>query len=304
MNGERAMSGLFSSILLPLDGSESAVKPLQTALWLAEKTGARLHILSAGDESLPADEALQRLRVPAECRDAVILHQQSSFAEEAILEAIAALRVDLLVISACGAGTGGRPLGTAPREMGHVARYLLEQSTVPVLLAPPRFRTHLPMRSALVPVSGEPETDAVLCLAIRAAKLLDMRLCVAHVQRSANSQHGFEAEVMYPDSLYYEYAGRLEEMLSRAAQCSPEDFRSVVAGVRLCHGDIKQELFRMARESNADLLVTGWHGTLTDGHGALLRQLIRELEFPLLLTKPGPRPYFHLNVGEGFVAEE
>src|SRR5690554_2661127 len=210
---------MLSSILLPLDGSSNAARPLRTAAWLAEQFNVQLHILTAAQEPQPAAIALEQLKVPPELRKQVILHQLRASAEVGILQTMADLHTDLLVISALGEGEAAS--GGALR-VGHVARAVLQQTDVPVLLAPPCFAERLPMRSALIPVSGEPETDEALNLAIRLASRLQLRLHVIHVLSPETGEADYTSGIQYPDTVHHELAARLSDLLRRACpQCGP-----------------------------------------------------------------------------------
>ncbi|MCW8196335.1 universal stress protein [Proteobacteria bacterium 005FR1] len=286
----------FSSILLPLDGSDNAVQPLRTAAWIAGQLNSRLHLVTATREPESPANALERLKVPTELRSRVVLHQQLSYAEAAILQTMEELHTDLLVISARGEGGAA---SASELRVGHVVRAVLEQTNVPVLLAPPNFVERLPMRSALVPVSGEQETDEALGLAVQVADCLQLRLNVAHVVSPDIGEADYTSELQYSDAAHHEFAGRLHDLLLRAShRCSPEDIDRVVENVCLCRGKVLDELLRMAERTAADLLIIGWHGKLAEGRAELIKQFIGELTCPILLTRSRPAAYFHLNVGE------
>lgn len=112
----------FPSILVPLDGSATAARSLGAATWLAARLGARLHILGATGEALPAREELKRLRVPEEYWPHIELHQAPAYPEEAILAAIARHDARLVVMSARGARAEAPEIGHPDplKIVGHV----------------------------------------------------------------------------------------------------------------------------------------------------------------------------------------
>lgn len=289
---------MFASILLPLDGSSNAARPLRTAAWLAQQLKGQLHILTATSERRSAMLALEQLKVPTDLRQQVILHQLPANAEVAILKTMEDLHTDLLVISALG--EGGAASGE-PVRVGHVARAMLQQTDVPVLLAPPSFNERLPMRSALIPVSGEPDTDEALDLAIRLANCLQLELHVTHVLSAEMAEADYTSDMPYTDTVHHEFSARLSDILRRASpRCSPDDFDRVVANVCLCHGRVLDELLRMVDKTQADLLVVGWHGKLHPGRAELIKQLIETITCPILFFRSRSAPYFSLSVGEEF----
>jgi nucleotide-binding universal stress UspA family protein len=289
---------LFSSILVPLDGSETAARSLGLATWLAARLGARLHILSATPHERPAREELARLKVPEASRPLVTLHQAPAYPEQAILAAITRHDVQLVVLSARGE-TAEEPAAEPDpgRLVGHVTRAVIEGSPVPVLLLPPAYREAVPWERALVPVSGEVEADEALLLAVRLANAVDLEVHVAHVADPDGGDEGLAARARYADALHHEYPRQLEEFVSRAVpQCAPEECRRIKE-IALCHGDVAAEVLRMMDDRHVSLLVVGWHGRFMRGHAAVLKHLIQAVTTPVLLVKPEARTPFRLKVG-------
>lgn len=292
----------FPSILVPLDGSATAARSLGVATWLAARLPARLHLLSATEASLPAREALNRLRVPEEYWPHIELHQAPAYpAEEAILAAIERHAVRLVVMSARGESAEAAAAVEPPdplKIVGHVTRAVIERSPVPVLLLPPLYRERLPWERALVPVSGEPAADEALTVAVHLANVLDIRVHVAHVSDSEASEEGLAAAARYADAAHHEYPGRLEELVVRALpQCSPQECRCIEEAA-LCRGDIAAELLKLIGEKNISLLVVGWRGRFMTGHAQVLKRLVQVVTGPVLLVKPAARVPFKLKVGE------
>lgn len=286
----------FPSILVPLDGSSTAARSLGCATWLARRLDARLHLLNAGPDTLPAREALTCLQVPEEAWPLVVLHQAPAYPADAILEAVASCDVRLVVMTARGetAEAAEDPAGL----VGHVTRAVLERSPVPVLLMPPAYREALPWERVLVPVSGEAEADAALTLAVRLAEALDLGVHVAHVIQPDDGKEGLAARARYADALHHEYPGQLDEVVSRALPHCPPEARCRVEEVALCHGDVGTELLELIERTRVSLLVIGWHGRFTSGHAPVLKRLIEAVTCPLLLVKPAAPMPFRLKVGE------
>ena len=294
------MSTLFSSILVPLDGSHIAAQSLGCATWLASRLSARLHILSATSQEIPAREELARLKVPEEHWPLVTLHQAPVYPAEAILAAVARHDVRLVVMTACGetAETAAAVEQAPSKVIGNVTRAIIERSAVPVLLLPPNYREALPWERALVPVSGETEVDEALALAVRLANALDLEVHVAHVADSDTGDESLSARARYADALHHEYPRQLEEFVSRALpQCAPEECRRVV-DIALCHGDIVTELLKLIERKRISVIVVGWHGRFLTGQARVLTELIQAIANPVLLVQRKPRTTLTLKVGE------
>jgi nucleotide-binding universal stress UspA family protein len=290
----------FASILVPLDGSRTAARGFGCAAWLAARLDAKLHVVSATPRDVSAREELACLQVPEEYWPRVVLHRPAAQPEGAILSALARHRVGLVVMTARGeAGDAPGPAGTDPGKIvGHVARAVIERSGVPVLLLPPNYREALPWERVLVPVSGEPEADEALALAVRLACVLDLHIQVAHVADAEGRDEGLEARARYADALHHEYAGQFEGLVRRGlSQCRPED-ASRIAGIALCRGDVAAELEKLIASTGASLLAVGWRGRFMAGRARVLKQLIQAIAMPVLLVQPEAPMLFRLKVGE------
>ncbi len=288
----------FQSILVPLDGSRRATQSLACASWLAARLGAQLHLLSATPTERSTREELSRLRVPEEHWPRIVLHQAVEPPEEAILDAIARHRVDLLVMTALGEGSEEPEGPEGAKTLGHVTRAVAERSAVPILLLPPGYREKLPWERFLVPISGEREGSDALALAVRLANALDLRVHVVHVDAPDHHDEGLEAEARYPDAPHHEYPRQLEEMVARALlHVSGEECRCI-EDVSLAEGDVASEVLDLAKRKRASVLVAGWHGPLDVGRAAILKRLVAELTVPVLLVKRSREMRFRLVAGE------
>jgi nucleotide-binding universal stress UspA family protein len=289
----------FPSILVPLDGSITAAKSLGCATWLAERLQIRLHILSATERMLPVQAELRRLHVAEEHWPLVSLHQTPAYAGEAILSAIARHRARLVILSAKGQTSEDPTEETPPSKLvGSVARAVLEQSPVPVLLLPPAYRESLPWKRVLVPISGDPATNEALARTIPIANALDLTVHIVHVTNGNGSDHGLTSAARYADTLHHEYRGRLEGLVSRALPHCPQGEAGCIEDLALCRGDVASELLKLIDTRAISLVVVGWHGLLTPGHAPVLKHLLGAVTCPILLMRPAPRMPFTLKVGE------
>ncbi len=294
------MSTLFPAILVPLDGSHIAARSLGCATWLASRLGARLHILSATAQELPARDELVRLNIPAQHWPLITLHQAPEYPTEAILTAVARHAVKLVVMTSRGetAETAGTEEPAPSKIVGNVTRAIIERCAEPVLLLPPNYLETLPWERALVPVSGETDIDEALAVAVRLANVLGIEVHVAHVADSEEGGESLSARARYADALHHEYPRRLEEFVSRALpQCTPEECRRIV-DVALCHGEIVKELLQLIERKRVSLIVVGWHGRLLNGRAQVLTEMIHAISIPVLLVKAEPRTTLRLKVGE------
>ncbi len=289
---------IFSSIVLPLDGSATGARGLACATWLAARLGARLHVLSATSRVLPAADELRRLHVPEARWPVVELHQAPAYPADAILAAIDAHRAGLVVMSTRGAASETRGAGRRATLVGHVTQEVMERSRVPVLLLPEGSEGGLPWKRLVVPVSGGPESDRAVALSVRLAEALDLSVQVAHVAGEGGREaepHGAPAQ--YFDQLHHECAGQLEELVTRAVTTVSTAQRGCIQGLSLRRGQVVAELLDQVKPEGS-VLAIGWNGQLGSGRAGILKPLLRALAVPLLLVKAERRAQFHLKVGE------
>lgn len=272
----------FHSILLPHDGSPEAAKAMGCAGWLAERLGATLHVLTP-----------TTLQIARAHRARMVLHQTAEAPESAVPKAIAAHSVELVVMTARGESASA---GIDPtRRLGGIAQALIEQSPVPVLLLPLRYREVLPWRSMLVAASGEAVADRALETAVQLAGALHLRVAVVHCadRRAAPGALG-----AYADAPQHEYPGRLEEMVKRALSDLSSEECECIEEVTVCRGDTASGLLAQLARRSASVLALGWHGDLGAGRAPVLKRLLEEAECPLLVVRSTERSGARLKVGE------
>lgn len=293
---------VFASILVPLDGSVTASRSVGCAAWLAERLGARLHLVSATFRHVPPREELQRLQVAERYWSLVELHQAPTNAEAAILAAVARYRVGLVVMSASGeAGEAAASSEVDPTKIvGHVTRIVIEQSVVPTLLIPSNYEEVLPWERMLVPVSGEVASDDALALAVRLASALDLCVDVVHVADPDPRDDPLAPRLRYADALHHEYSARLEEIVTRALSSVPPEEARRVREFALRRGATVGALLETVEGRCATVIAVGWHGRFVVGRARILKGLLPAVRCPVLLVKARAPRASRLNVGEEF----
>jgi len=102
----------------------------------------------------------------------------------------------------------------------------------------------------------------------------------------------------YSDELHHEFAGQMEEIVSRAVPDLGAERRRGLHGVALGRGEVVSELLGLVRRERISVVVLGWHGRLAVGRAETLKRLLSALDTPLLLVKPEAPTEFRLKVGE------
>jgi len=284
---------VLPAILVPLDGSDIARRSLGCAAWLASRLGADLYVLYSG-EPLPADQALDRLGVPHEYRHSIVLQQTAGDPAADIVAAVERYRIGLIVMTARGQSAAER-MNSPFEPLGRVARAVIEHSPIPVLVLLRASEVVRPWRSALVPISGEAETDQSLMLALELAGALEVGVTIAHVVPDASAG---DTRWPYMDAAHHEYPQILHELVARACPlCGPAERRRI-SDFRVYHGDVARELLDLIEQTHMDVVIVGWHGFFQAGHAQVLKTLLQRLGCPVLLVKPRPKRPFRLKIGD------
>jgi nucleotide-binding universal stress UspA family protein len=182
-NMENANQNKYRSILVPLDGSEFAEHALPTAVSLARRHGAALHIVRVyvpvagvcGEHAVRYDEALDRelMKRARDYLDAVVarlatvggVQSSSALLEGSVADTISlqatALGADLLIMTTQGRG----PL--ARFWLGSVSDQLVRQAGMPILLvrpqaAAPDVAQEPLLRRVLIPLDGSALAESIL----------------------------------------------------------------------------------------------------------------------------------------------
>lgn len=243
-----------------------------------------LDLLVVVDDGSPAGAAASRYAERLAEQFNAELHHVRSDAAATIRDAIVASGAQLVVVPADAAAM----------------RVVVEQSAVPVLIAPTALPEARPLWRAVVPLTGKPNGDSALTLAVRIGQALKMEVIAVHVADPNAGETGLEAAAHYADAPHHEYPHQLEEFADRALpHCSAAE-RATLKDLVLCRGDAIAELLGLMRERDADLLVVGWQGRLARPGSGLLERLLRASQRPLLVAKPSAHGPFRLRVGPEF----
>lgn len=272
------MQGRFNSLLLPLDGSIESARSAPCAFWLAGQLGATLHVLHVSPESLPADQALEKLGIPQAGRPEIVLHQAKGGVVEEIVDAVDKHGIGMIVMSARGQSYSGADV--PERRLGGTARQILERCSIPVILVPLHYREILPWLSMLAAAGGDAAGSQALEVAAQLAALLGIKVTVFHADAGSTTR--------YADMAPYEYPQRIEEMVERGlAGCSEEECRQVEQAL-IRYGDPAKMLLRQVALDNHSVLALGWHGSLDEGRALVLKRLLEQAECALLIIKGVP----------------
>lgn len=285
---------MYDSILVPTDGSDVARAAAETAVELAGRFDAHLHVVHVLEpgESSTADEADDGLARSAEratsaaaeiATDAgldvsVAAVESEGRIHRTILDYAAEHAIDCIVM-----GTYGRT-GVDRFVLGSVAERTIRESPVPVVTVHEGTTVDLPFDAILVPTDGSDCARAAADHAIELARLTGAALHTVHVV-DAGVLHGGTDPATLLESL--EDAGQrvLDAIVERATEAGVGTVEaSVLTGSP--HGAITE----YADEYGVDCIVMGTHGqTGLDQRflGSVTERVVRTSDLPVFTISDG-----------------
>jgi nucleotide-binding universal stress UspA family protein len=246
----------MTRILAALDASDTLEPTARAARSLSALLGAQVAGLHV---------------VPPAAHRAADLEPRAGFEVEVVeaTDIVEALRRAMETSDVAVAVVGARdPAGTTP--VGHVARRLAEQLTVPLLVVPPGSSLGVDgrVRRALVPLDGDPETSADVGGLVERLASARVEIVLTHVFNTRHvprfvdePQHGY-------DAIRDEFRARNEPLADRVELRRGAAWGAVLS----CAGDIA-----------ADLIVLSWAQDLGPGRAAVVREAMANPTIPTLL---------------------
>jgi nucleotide-binding universal stress UspA family protein len=292
----------LSHVLCPVDFSDCSRHALARAAAIAAWYEADLTLLyvfvnrPATDLPLLVLETADRLRLLGDLREfaestipgrRVSVHvEESEFADRGILDQVAALDTDLLVL-----GTHGRS-GFRHLLLGSVTEKVIRRAPCPTLVVPPIASAHSidsppTFRHILCPVDFSTSSLAGEEHALALAQEADANLLLLHVVEfpPVLTQTPDEIDLArLGERTTHDARRRLAELIPRHATgyCTIE--------TAVVDGRAYREILRIAARDRADLIVMGVHGRGTADlmlFGSTTHHVVRLAPCPVLVVRSG-----------------
>jgi nucleotide-binding universal stress UspA family protein len=251
----------MSVVLAAIDNSAVARPVLDVALELAQLFCASVEVVHVEETGAPrtAEEMARDLHLPFHGRRGNVAATIAATAKDRDASAV--------VLGARGVPSGASPAGQVTVE-------LVQMLDIAIAVVPPEADPRALAR-VLVAVEGDGESQALRQLFAALRQRPDVELVALHV---------FEPDrlPMFSDQPLLETEAWVEQFGRRVV---PATEREVQLEVRV--GNAGRALRAAARELDVGLVVLEWHGSLTDGHGRLVRSMLAESELPVLLLPAG-----------------
>ena len=281
---------MYRRLLVPTDGSETALAAGETAIELAKLVHAEIHVISVADTGdLPTltDEMREDLRAySGEAVEAVADLAREAGIEttteiedgdpvECLLAAAEANAVDLVVM-----GTHGRS-GLGRLALGSITERTLRTSSVPVMTV--REETALaPVESILVPTDGSACANRALDHAAALAVETDAALHIVHVVDVSVVARDIDATPVL-DALEVAGERALEAATSRATDAGVTSVQASVVS-----GRPNRSVCTYAETQDIDLVVMGTHGRTGLSEkllGSVTERVVRESPVPVITLR-------------------
>ncbi|PEN15219.1 hypothetical protein CRI94_02760 [Longibacter salinarum] len=297
-------------ILVPTDGSPTSVRALGYAAVLAERTGARIHIVNVDEREPKLSEviAIRESDILDDLHaDLLPRHDEFEDDEELDLDDFPEQTIQRTIICRSAAegivtyanendidiiimGTHGRS-GFERAVMGSVAEEVVRTASCPVLTACPRAGdidpTH-PIRpevaTILVPVDLSSATEEVIERAARAAKIFNASVELFHIieRVSLPPAYGVGAPALDTEAIERRAHKFLEE------QASALENSGISVRVNVQSGHAATSILERVESDRPGLVVIGTHGFRGIKRailGSVAEQVIRHAESPVLTIR-------------------
>ena len=274
-------AGNGAAVVLPLDGSRTAVRAFGAARAVTRMLGARLHVIYVSEKPVPAAELPRLLHIEAG-GSRIRFHQISGETVSAIIRFAVGVDASMIVMSSHGRTHNTRQMA------GGVAMRLIQHTDIPVMVIRPR-KQGLPgpdwrPRRMLVPHDGSPVTAGEVEQIFNLACAMEVDIDVLHVGMiGARPPVGVGAMdgPRYLDRPHYDWPGWADEFLRRFAARPGE------SKVRLIYqpGEIVDAALDYAAQNRDDVIALIWHGMLGGKRAASVKGILMNAEVPVLLKR-------------------
>lgn len=266
-------------IMVPLDGSRTALKALPVAKVFSDFAGGAVRVLNVAEQAKPLAEFAQELGASRAVLSGVSLECRAGTPAEVILRAAQEMPARLIVLCTY---TKGQPQDV----LGRTALEVLRGAVAPVVLVNPELPlTNWRLRKVLLPHEGTPANSEAVRpgaeLARRASAELIV-LLVAAPGAAVPQEHGALTPPAYLDQPQHEWSAWVGEFMERlACVCPLADLR---VRLLLGRGRPAAEILRVTRESAVDLILMAWKGRWAPHRAETLKEVLREAPCPIMVT--------------------
>lgn len=277
------MNQSHAKILVPLDGSHPGDDTMIMASSLADVIGAEMHVLHVSAQPLSALDLEAAVRISEDILPRVRLHNATGHAAPAICDLARSLEASAIIISTHGW------TGDASKLVGHVTLSVLAHAPCPVYVVrsalDPISQAHRlrHLRRILVPLDRSSEAIAATRHGAFLAAAANAQLHLLNVVCPDPALRRAALAPAYTDQPQHELRAWADEFLREAFATSARP-ESIECSTALRVGDPGDQIAAYAEETDCDLVVMAWAGSMAPGRSAVVRRLLAHTRCPLLFV--------------------
>jgi len=280
----------IAPLLVPLDGSLPAAWPLEVAQAVAELRGDDISVLFVSAEPLTAEKVAEAVGLPAEWLPRVTLLNAVGNAAEGICRVADEIKADVILMATHGS------TGDLRSPAGSVTLGVLRDTPCPVLVvrsaldfsAQARRLRHL--RRLCIPLDGSAEAAWSVRVGGALAQQANARILMLHViDNRPKRKGGAPAGPSYSDQPLYELEAWQEEFI-RGSFAMAHRPREATTSFVLRFGNPEREIVQFAAETDCDLIVAAWGGSISAEQGKVVQMLLEQAPCPLLFVRARELP--------------
>lgn len=276
-----APGGQTGPVLVPLDGTVESLAALPVARTMSRVADTLIHIVHVSHHPVSPERARRELRLSEEQLGDAVLDIVEDDAPDRIAR-LALERRSILIVMSAHHRARGRP----HTGLGPVSKAVLESRCCPVLFVPPEAPApHWALQRVLLPQDGTPESAAAIEPAAHLAHRAGAALLVVHVAGPRVREPHEPGALPLPQYLdqpqheWPEWAGEFVERV-RGLSKLPQ---GTELRLFLARGAPADEILRIAREQQVDLIALAWHGHMQGHRAETLKAVLAHSPYPVLV---------------------
>lgn len=173
---------------------------------------------------------------------------------------------------------------------------LISDIHIPILLVMcQRRELRIPFLSLFVPMSGEVRASPALEWSLKFANEMHLPVDILHVTHQ-NKGITFDPSLIGKicDEFYHEYPHLISNFVAQGSPYSSMREKEVIRHFIHCTGLELDEIIKCGYEESRPLVVVEWKGNLSKGHAKVLKGILAQTDWPILLTRQKSNHGVHL----------
>lgn len=275
------------AIITPELEDVAIARLIRNARYLAEKLDRKIHAFA------PDISGIESKGLSGE--GPIVLHAMSSATIDQLRHAVYEYDCDFLLVP--------KETFTGRAAKTSLSRQILESVPRPVLLISQEEEFYAnPIRSLLVPLSGEDRISEALRFALKIADGLSTPVDLVHVTAPDRPCVCTQSLESVGDEVQHEYPEMMERIVSEASPYSDPRQRAHVRRFHHVSGQTADEIRKVMESEPGAVLVIEWKGVLERGHAKVVKDVVEEQGYPVFFVKAGRVRKSKLKVGPEFDA--